>query len=82
MHKDKPPGLFDFAERSIRYLVGFWVTAGLILSILVHTTMLVWQADARGPSKPNPEALEAATKARRDAASKTAPPEPPAAVRY
>ena len=37
MHKDKPPGLFDFAERSIRYLVGFWFTAGLILSLLVHT---------------------------------------------
>jgi len=83
MHKDRPPGPFDFAERSIRYLVGFWLATGLVLSILVHTGMLVWQADGKGPaSKPNPEALEAATAARRAAASKSSPPEAPAAVRY
>jgi hypothetical protein len=83
MHRDKPPGPFDFAERSIRYLVGFWVTTGLVLSILVHTAMLVWRADRKGPaSKPNPEALEAATVAARAAASKSSPPEAPAAVRY
>jgi hypothetical protein len=83
MHKDKPPGPFDFAERSIRYLVGFWVTAGLILSILVHTTMLVWRADRKNPdSKPNQEALEAATAARRAADSKAPPPDAPPAVKY
>jgi hypothetical protein len=83
MHRDKPPGPFDFAERSIRYLVGFWVTTGLVLSILVHTAMLVWRADRKGPaSKPNAETLEAATAARRAAASKSSPPEAPAAIRY
>ncbi len=83
MHKDKLPGPFDFAEQSIRYLVGFWVTTGLVLSILVHTAMVVWRADRKGPaSKPNPEALEAATAAHRAAASKSPPPAAPAAVRY
>jgi hypothetical protein len=83
MHKDKPPGPFDFAERSIRYLVGFWLTTGFVLSILVHTGMLVWRADAKRPgSKPDPAALEAATAARRAADSKTSPPEAPAAVQY
>jgi hypothetical protein len=83
VHKDKPPGPFDFADRSIRYLVGFWVGAGLLLSLLVHTGMLVWRADAKDPgAKPNPEALEKATAAQRAAAGKSPPPEPPPAVRY
>ena len=82
MHKDKPPGPFDFAERSIRYLVGFWLIAGLALSLLVHTGMLIWRADDLGPSKPNPEALETATAAQRAAAGKPPPPDPPPSVRY
>ncbi len=81
VHKDKRPGVFDFAERSIRYLVGFWFTAGLALSILVHTGMLVWRADDKGPgAKRNPEALEAKTTARKPASATTPPPS--AAVRY
>jgi hypothetical protein len=81
MHKDKPPGLFDFAERSIRYLVGFWLTTGLGLSILVHTGILVWRDNAKGPGpKPNPEALEAKATARKPATATTPPPS--AAVRY
>ena len=82
MHKDKPPGPFDFAERSIRYLVGFWLLAGLVLSMLVHTGMLIWREDATGPSKPDPAKLEAATAARRAAAGKVPPPDPPPAVKY
>lgn len=83
MHKDKPPGPFDFAERSIRYLVGFWLTAGLVLSMFVHTGLLIWRADAKAPnSRPDPAKLEAATAAQRAAAGKAPPPEPPPAVRY
>jgi hypothetical protein len=83
MHRDKPPGLFDFAARSIRYLIGFSFTTGLVLSLLVHIGMLVWRANAKEPdTKPNPEALEAATAAQRAAAGKSPPPDPPAAVRY
>ncbi len=82
MHKDKPPGPFDFAERSIRYLVGFWLTAGLVLSMFVHTGMLIWRSDSAGPNKPDPAKLEAATAAQRAAAGKVPPPDPPPAVRY
>jgi hypothetical protein len=79
MHKDKPPGLFDFAERSIRYLVGFWFVAGLSLSILVRTGILI-RRDDKAEAKRNPEALEAATLARKPASATTPPPTE--AVRY
>lgn len=81
MHKDKPPGLFDFAERSVRYLVGFWFTTGLVLSLFVHTGMLIRRADAKDPGyKRNPDLLEAESIARKPATA-TTPPET-AAVRY
>lgn len=83
MHKDKPPGPFDFAERSIRYLVGFWLIGGLVLSMFVHTGMLIWRTDAKAPdSKPDPAKLEAATAARRAAAGKVPPPDAAPAVKY
>ena len=80
MHKDRPPGLLDFAERSIRYLVGFWFTAGLVLSVLVHTSILVWRDTKRSDVKRSPEALEAEALARKPGSAKTPPPS--AALRY
>ena len=81
VHKDKPSGLLDFAARSIRYLVGFWFTAGLVLSVLVHTAILVWRDNAnRSGLKRNPDALEAEAIARKPASAKTPPPS--AAIRY
>jgi hypothetical protein len=81
MHKDKPPGLFDFAERSVRYLVGFWFIAGLVLSLIVHTGILITRADAMGSgAKENTETLEVKTSSHRRATAPTAPPE--TAVRY
>jgi hypothetical protein len=74
MHKDRPPGLFDFAERSIRYLVGFWFTTGLILSILVHTGMLVWRADAKGSGKQDSDSLEIKAASHKPASATTPPP--------
>jgi len=80
MHKDRPPGLFDFANRSIRYLVGFWFASGVLLSILVHTGLLVWRADANGNGlKPDSETLEVKTTAPEPASATTPPPN---AVRY
>jgi hypothetical protein len=73
MHKDKPPGLFDFAERSIRYLIGFWFIAGLSLSILVRTGILI-RRDNKGDLKRNPDALEAEAMARRPGTVTTPPP--------
>ena len=80
MHKDKPPGLFDFSERSIRYLVGFWFTAGLVLSLFVHTGMLIRRADAGPDFKRNPDLLEAEVTARKPATATM--PESTAAVKY
>jgi hypothetical protein len=81
MHKDKPPGLFDFAERSVRYLVGFWFAAGLVLSLIVHTGMLVRRADAKGSgAKENSETLEVKASRHRPASAPTQPPT--SAVRY
>ena len=82
MHKDKPPGIFDFAERSIRHLIGFWLITGFILSILVHFGLLLWRADRKEPAAPGPnsEALETKTNARRSPAS--ASPASTASVRY
>ena len=83
MHKDRPPGIFDFAGRSLRYLIAFWFTTGLLLSILVHTGILIWRADSNMPhAGPNQDALEAAAAAQRAKAGKSPPPDPPAAVRY
>jgi hypothetical protein len=73
MHKDKPPGLFDFAERSIRYLVAFWFVAGLSLSILVRTGILI-KRDDKGSATRNPDALEAEAMARKPASATTPPP--------
>ena len=73
MHKDKPPGLFDFAERSIRYLVGFWFVVGLSLSILVRTGILI-RRDDKGEAKRNPDRLEAEAMARKPANATTPPP--------
>jgi len=83
MHKDRPPGLFDFAGRPTRYIIGFWFTVGLLLSVFVHTSILIWRADFSGPpTKPNQDALESAAAAQRAASGKPPPPEPPPAVRY
>lgn len=34
MHKDKPPGIFDLADRSLGYVVGFGLVTGFLLSII------------------------------------------------
>jgi hypothetical protein len=83
MHKDKPPGIFDFAERGVRYLVGFWFTTGLVLSILVRTAILIMGDNASPPAKQNADRLEAEAAARRAARdpNKVQPPAPEA-VRY
>ena len=80
MHKDKPPGLFDFAERGVRYLAGFWFTTGLVLSILVRTAMLIMGDNSSDSNSRSPDRLEAEAQARKPA---TAPTEaPPPSVRY
>lgn len=78
MHKDKPPGLFDFAQRSVRYLVGFWLTAGFLLSLFVRVGMLIWHLDSVGGARNPEDTLETATAPVR---KPSAPPADPS-VRY
>ena len=36
MHKDKPPGIFDLTERSMRYAAGFCFVVGFVVSVLLR----------------------------------------------
>jgi hypothetical protein len=36
VHKDKPPGIFDLGERSMRYAAGFCFVAGFVISVIVR----------------------------------------------
>jgi hypothetical protein len=36
MHKDKPPGIFDLSERSMRYTAGFCFVVGLVISVIAR----------------------------------------------
>jgi len=83
MHKDLPPGAFDFERRSLRYTISFGLLIGLILSIFVYGAVFIWRADRGGTETTKANAagtIEAATMAARRRAPPT--PEPTAAVRY
>jgi hypothetical protein len=36
VHKDKPPGIFDLSERSMRYAAGFCFVVGFLISVLAR----------------------------------------------
>jgi hypothetical protein len=36
MHKDKPPGIFDLSERSMRYAAGFCFVVGFLVAVVVR----------------------------------------------
>jgi len=82
MHKDPRPGIFDFAARSLRYIIGLGLLTGIILSIFVYVAVFVWRADrgASDPPKANAGELENSMTARRKIPTPT--PAPAAAVRY
>lgn len=81
MHKDPPPGVFDFAQRSLSYTIGLGLLTGFILSIFVYVAVFVWRADA-GASN-TPKASAAALENSMTAGSTPEPtPEPTTAVRY
>jgi len=80
VHKERPPGLFDFSERSVQYFIGFWLAAGLVLSVIVHTGLLVWRDFRRESPERNPTSLEASALSHKPASAKTPPPAE--AVRY
>jgi len=41
MHKDKPPGIFDLTERSMRYAAGFCFLVGFLISVLVRVAIVL-----------------------------------------
>ena len=41
MHKDKPPGIFDLSERSMRYAAGFCFVVGFLVSVIVRVAIVV-----------------------------------------
>jgi hypothetical protein len=41
MHKDKPPGIFDLGDRSMRYAAGFCFVVGFLVSVLVRIGVLL-----------------------------------------
>jgi len=41
MHKDKPPGIFDISERSMRYAAGFCFVVGFLISVVVRLAIVV-----------------------------------------
>lgn len=41
MHKDKPPGWFEFNARSVRHAVWMGISCGVALSFVVHFTLMV-----------------------------------------
>ena len=36
VHKDKPPGIFDLSDRSMRYAAGFCFVVGFLASLIVR----------------------------------------------
>jgi hypothetical protein len=36
VHKDKPPGIFDLGDRSMRYAAGFCFTVGFLVSVIIR----------------------------------------------
>lgn len=81
MHKDKPPGIFEFTARPVRHAVAVGLATGVVASILTYIGTTLWGADASARSRPatGPESLEEAAAATHP---NVATPTPSAAVRY
>ncbi len=81
MHKNPPPGLFDFDRHSLRYTIVLGLITGFILSIFAYTGLFVLRVDKTASDAPKPAAgkFEASVTARQ---KRVATPAPTAAVRY
>lgn len=83
MHKDRPPGIFDFPSRSVGHGVGLGLLVGVLLSFVAHLGLLILRANANSSDVP----LAGAEAAQREMGKHKKPPTnptpaPPAAVRY
>jgi hypothetical protein len=50
VHKDKPPGIFDLSERSLRYAAGFCFVVGFVLSVIVRIGIVLARDHFSHPS--------------------------------
>lgn len=83
MHKDTPPGIFDFPRRSVTHGVGVGLIVGILLSAVAHLGLLIWRADANGTEPPRAGAEAAARVMSKHKTPPTNPtPGPSAAVDY
>lgn len=48
MHKDKPPGLFDFPAHSAQHAIWVGLATGMVLSFLVHASLVITRPDPEG----------------------------------
>ena len=80
MHKDKPPGIFDFPHRSVGHGVGLGLAFGVLLSFLVHTSLLIMRADPAGAERPlaGAEAAQRVMAQHKKPSTNPAPAAPPA----
>lgn len=83
MHKDEPPGIFDFPHRTVRHSIGLGLATGVVLGCAVHLGLLIKRADSGGSEKP----LAGADAAEREMAKHrkqptNPPPAAPPAVNY
>lgn len=81
MHKDKPPGLFDLAERSVQHAIWLGLASGVLLSVLVQAGLLVSKIES-GSGRPRASAQEAHRAMTAHKTPGTPPPAPTAAVKY
>jgi hypothetical protein len=83
MHKDKPPGVFEFTARPVQHAVTLGLATGVVLSILAYVCMILMGADAsaRHSAPAAPRSIEETTSLiRRPNGSATQTPSP--ALRY
>jgi hypothetical protein len=83
MHKDKPPGVFEFSARPVQHAVTLGLATGVVLSILAYVGMTLWGADAsaRHAEPAGAESLEQSTSTI-SRPNTSATPMPSAALRY
>ncbi|MEP6809166.1 MAG: hypothetical protein ABI992_02905 [Chthoniobacterales bacterium] len=80
VHKDKPPGFFNFPARSAKHAIWMGLATGVFLSFVAHVVLVIKQADPDG-SRRGMEAATGMLTAHHKEPDKATPP-PPSNVKY
>lgn len=78
MHKDKPPGLFEFAHRPVGHAVRLGLLSGFVLGVVVNLGLIFWRADvtASNPTPRSADSLETEIATKRPQPAETPTPTP------